>query len=83
MPPLRRSGYLSGHNVISTIGAQLTEFRAELDTRLTRIEAEIKTQGARLDDLRQVIWRVIWPLIVLLAVPVFGLLYKVLTTTPD
>ena len=73
--------YLSGHNVISTIGAQLTEFRAELDTRLTRIEAEIKTQGARLDDLRQVIWRVIWPLIVLLAVPVFGLLYKVLTTT--
>ena len=75
--------YLSGHNVISPIGAQLTEFRAELDTRLTRIEAEIKTQGARLDDLRQVIWRVIWPLIVLLAVPVFGLLYKVLTTTPD
>ena len=74
--------YLSGHNVISTIGAQLTEFRAELDTRLTRIEAEIKAQGARLDDLRQVIWRVIWPLIVLLAVPVFGLLYKVLTTPP-
>ena len=72
--------YLSGHN--GTIGAQLTEFRAELDTRLTRIEAEIKAQGARLDDLRQVIWRVIWPLIVLLAVPVFGLLYKVLTTPP-
>ena len=43
-----------------------------MDTHLTRIEAEIKSQGARLDDLRQVIW----PLIVLLAVPVFGLLYK-------
>ena len=28
--------YLSGHNVISTIGAQLTEFRAELDTREAR-----------------------------------------------
>ena len=79
MPPIEEIRYLSGHNVISTIGAQLTKFRAELDTRLTRIEAEIKTQGARLDDLRQVIW----PLIVLLAVPVFGLLYKVLTTTPD
>ena len=58
MPPIEEIRYLSGHNVISTIGAQLTEFRAELDTRLTRIEAEIKTQGARLDDLRQVIWRV-------------------------
>ena len=79
MPPIEEIRYLSGHNVISTIGAQLTKFRAELDTRLTRIEAKIKTQGARLDDLRQVIW----PLIVLLAVPVFGLLYKVLTTTPD
>ena len=28
------------------------------------------------------IWRVIWPLIVLLAVPVFGLLYRVLTAVP-
>ena len=28
------------------------------------------------------IWRVIWPLIVLLAVPVFGLLYRVLTYRP-
>ena len=72
--------YLSGHNVIAAISAQLTEFRAEQDTRLTRIEAEIKTQGARIDDLRQVIWRVIWPLIVLLAGTVFGLLYRVLTT---
>ena len=72
--------YLSGHNVIAAISAQLTEFRAEQDTRLTRIEAEIKTQGARIDDLRQVIWRVIWPLIILLAGTVFGLLYRVLTS---
>ena len=72
--------YLSGHNVIAAISAQLTEFRAEQDTRLTRIEAEIKTQGARIDDLRQVIWRVIWPLIVLLVGTVFGLLYRVLTS---
>ena len=72
--------YLSGHNVIAAISAQLTEFRAEQDTRLTRIEAEIKTQGARIDDLRQVIWRVIWPLIGLLATTMFGLLYRVLTS---
>ena len=36
-------------------------------------------QAARIEDLRRVIWRVIWPLIILLAVPVFGLLYKTLT----
>ena len=64
----------------SQIEVQITKVRAEMDTRLTRIEAEVKTQGTRIDDLRQVIWRVIWPLIVLLAVPVFGLLYKVLTS---
>ena len=68
----------AGENVVAAIGAQITELRAELDTRLTRIEAEIKTQGARIDDLRQIIWRVIWPLIILLAAPIFGLLYKAL-----
>ena len=47
-----------------------------------RIEAEIKAQTAHIDVLQRVIWRVIWPLIVLLAVPVFGLLYRVLTTAP-
>ena len=79
----------AGENVIAAIGAQITELKAELDTRLTRIEAEIKAQGARIDaqtsridDMRQTVWRVIWPLIVLLAVPVFGLLYRVLTTPP-
>ena len=66
----------------SQIEVQITKVRqnssgtTEMDTRLTRIEAEVKTQGTRIDDLRQVIW----PLIVLLAVPVFGLLYKVLTS---
>ena len=38
--------------------------------------------GSRIDTLEKVVWRVIWPLIVLLAVPVFGLLYRVLTTAP-
>ena len=53
------------------LGSQITEVKAELDTRLTRIEAEIKAQGARIDaqtsridDMRQTVWRVIWPLIV-------------------
>ena len=41
--------------------------------------AKIDAQAARIEDLRRVIWRVIWPLIILLAAPIFGLLYKTLT----
>ena len=80
----------AGENVIAAVGAkidsqsaridvQLTKFKAEMDTRLTHIEAEIKTQTSRIDVLQRVIWRVIWPLIVLLAAPIFGLLYKAST----
>ena len=57
-----------------------------MDTRLTRIEAEIKSQTVRIDTVGSrcdslgsridVLQRVIWPLIILLGVPVFGLLYK-------
>ena len=60
----------------SRIEAQITEVRAEIKAQGARIDA----QTSRIDDLRQMIWRVIWPLIVLLAVPVFGLLYRVLTS---
>ena len=86
----------AGENVIAAIGAQITELKAELkaqgariDGRFSQIEAqiievkaELKAQGARIDDLQKVVWRVIWPLIALLAVPVFGLLYRVLTNPP-
>ena len=65
----------AGENVIAAIGAKI-------DSQGVRIEAEIKAQTACIDVLQRVIWRVIWPLIVLLAVPVFGLLYRVLTTAP-
>ena len=41
--------------------------------------AKIDAQTARIDVLQRVIWRVIWPLIILLAAPIFGLLYKALT----
>ena len=69
------------------IEAQITEVKAGIDTQGSRIEAqitevkaEIKAQSARIDVLQRVIWRVIWPLIVLLAAPIFGLLYKALTS---
>ena len=104
----------AGHNVITAIGAQITELKAlidaqgarieaqgaridaqtakidaqgvkidaqttKIDAQGARIEAEIKAQTVRIDVLQRVIWRVIWPLIVLLAAPIFGLLYKALT----
>ena len=62
---------IASQNVIAVLGAKI-------DSQGARIEAEIKAQTARIDVLQ----RVIWPLIVLLAVPVFGLLYRVLTTAP-
>ena len=65
----------AGENVVAVLGAKI-------DAQGARIEAEIKAQTARIDVLQRVIWRVIWPLIVLLAAPVFGLLYRVLTTAP-
>lgn len=51
---------------------------AEIKAQITEVKAEIKAQGSRIEDLRQVVWRVIWPLIALLAVPIFGLLYEAL-----
>ncbi len=73
---------IASQNVITVLGAKIDSQGARLEAQINEVKAEIKAQGARIDDLRQVVWRVIWPLIVLLAVPVFGLLYRVLTTTP-
>ena len=78
--------YLSGHNVIAAIGAQITELKAEMKAEFTKVNARIDAQTSRIEsiesrinDLRRVIWRVIWPLIILLAAPIFGLLYRVVT----
>ena len=70
---------MAGENVVAVIGAQITELKAKIDAQGARIEAEIKAQTARIDVLQRVIWRVIWPLIILLAAPIFGLLYKAVT----
>ena len=43
------------------------------------MKAGFSEVNSRIDTLEKVIWRVIWPLIILLAVPIFGLLYKALT----
>ena len=76
------------------VKAEITEVRAEMkagfaevnariDSQAARIDgqaASIDAQAARIDVMQRVVWRVIWPLIVLLAAPVLGLLYQALTT---
>ena len=44
------------------------------------VKAEFTKVNSRIDTLEKVVWRVIWPLIGLLATTVFGLLYRVLTS---
>ena len=77
--------YLSGHNVIAAIEAKIDSQSALIDVKFAQIEAqitavkaEIKAQTSRIDVLQ----RVIWPLIGLLATTVFGLLYRVITVAP-
>ena len=77
----------AGENVIAAIGAQIGELRAEngeirieIKAGFTEVNARIEAQTSRIDVLQRVIWRVIWPLIILLAAPIFGRLYKALTS---
>ena len=64
---------------ITEVKTALDALSAQTDAQITEVKAEIKAQGSRIEDLRHVVWRVIWPLIVLLAVPIFGLLYEALS----
>ena len=46
---------------------------SQIEFQITEVRAEIKAQNSRIDVLQ----RVIWPLIGLLATTIFGLLYRV------
>ena len=73
---------LAGENVIAVLGAKIAELKAGIDAQGAEIRAEIKAQTARIDAQTSridVLQRVIWPLIGLLATTVFGLLYKAVT----
>ena len=63
---------------IAKVKTAVDALSARTDAQITEVKAEIKAQASRIEDLRQVVWRVIWPLIALLAVPIFGLLYEAL-----
>ena len=74
-PAIEEIRHLSGQNVITAIGAQITELRAEMNTLNTETQAQFTGLRAEMNTLN----KVIWPLISLLAIPMFALLYKILT----
>ena len=73
---------IASQNVIAVLGSKIDSqgakidiLAAKIDSQGAEIRAEIKAQTARIDILQ----RVIWPLIAILATFVFGLLYKAVT----
>ena len=78
-PAIEEIRHLSGQNVITAIGAQITELRAEMRTQITELRSEMQTQITGLRAELNTLNKVIWPLVSLLAIPMFALLYKILT----
>ena len=85
-PAIEEIRHLSGQNVITAIGAQITELRSEMQAQITGLRTEMQIQindlQAQITGLRaemNALNKVIWPLISLLFIPMFGLLYKILT----
>ena len=101
-PAIEEIRHLSGQNVITAIGAQITELRSDVQTQIielrsemqaqindlrtemqaqiTELRAEMQTQFTALRTEMNTLNKFIWTLISLLAIPMFGLLYKILTS---
>ena len=108
-PAIEEIRHLSGQNVITAIGAQITELRSEmqaqitefrsemqaqindlrtemqaqinrLQVQITELRSEMQTQFTALRTEMNTLNKFIWTLISLLFIPMFGLLYKILTS---
>ncbi|MCY3756698.1 MAG: hypothetical protein OXG96_03160 [Acidobacteria bacterium] len=90
-PAIEEMRNLSGQNVITAIGAQITELRSEVQTQvtelrsdvhteITELRAEMQTQFTALRTEMNALNKFIWTLLSLLFIPMLGLLYKILTT---
>ena len=58
---------------------QITEFRTEMQAQISEFRTEMQAQFSGLRAEMNTLNKVIWPLISLLAIPMFALLYKILT----
>ena len=104
-PAIEEMRSLSGQNVITAIGAQITELRSDVQTQITEFRSEVQAQitelraemqaqinglQAQINGLQaqftalraemNTLTKIIWTLISLLFIPMFGLLYKILTS---
>ena len=90
-PAIEEIRHLSGQNVITAIGAQITELRADVQTQIIELRSEMQSQidGLRSEMQTQItalrtemntLNKFIWALISLLFIPMLGLLYKILTS---
>ena len=84
-PAIEEIRQLSGENVVTAIGAQITELRSEMQVQITEFRSEMKAQinglQAQINGLRaeiNTLSKVIWPLISLLFIPMLALAYKVI-----
>ena len=78
---------MSGQNVTTAIGAQITELRSDVQTQITELRAEMQTPikelQAQFTALRAEmnnLTKIIWTLVSLLFIPMLGLFYKILTS---
>ncbi len=78
-PAIEEIRHLSGQNVITAIGAQITGLRSEMQAQITALRSEMQAQISGLRAEMNTLNKVIWPLISLLAIPMFALLYIILT----
>ena len=60
--------------------AQIIELRAEMQAQIIELRAEMQTQFTALRAEMNTLNKFIWTLISLLAIPMLGLLYKILTS---
>ena len=97
-PAIEEIRQLSGQNVTTAIGAQITELRSDVQTQITELRAEMQaqinglqvqitalraemqTQFTALRTEMNTLNKFIWTLISLLAIPMLGLLYMILTS---
>ena len=82
-PAIEEMRNLSGQNVITAIGAQITELRSEMQAQINGLQAQFTALQAQFTALRAEmhnLTKIIWTLISLLFIPMFGLLYKILTS---
>ena len=82
-PAIEEMRNLSGQNVITAIGAQITELRSEMQAQINGLQAQFTALQAQFTALRREmhnLTKIIWTLISLLFIPMLGLFYKILTS---